>query len=133
MMSSSYFINSELSPDEKLEIINNYINFPIGVRMEIVYNLKEWLEEIFKDKSKIKVHALCPIELSNALPKSRIDVITNKATEADLFEDYNRILLDDSHIMSLSTKSKLELFKIFKSSFAFINNSLLSIAVSSSK
>ena len=114
-MSSSYFINSELSPDEKLEIINNYINFPIGVRMEIVYNLKEWLEEIFKDKSKIKVHALCPIELSNALPKSRIDVITNKATEADLFEDYNRILLDDSHIMSLSTKSKFELFKIFKS------------------
>ena len=40
MMSSSYFINSELSPDEKLEIINNYINFHIGVRMEIVYNLK---------------------------------------------------------------------------------------------
>ena len=114
-MTSSYFIDSELSSEEKLEIINNFVNFPINVRMEIVYNLKEWIEEIFKDKSKIKVHALCPIEITNIIPKNRLEIITNKSTDADLFEEYNSVLLDEKFIMPLSAKTRYELYKIFKS------------------
>ena len=121
-MASSYFIDSELSSDEKLEIINNFINFPINVRMEIVYNLKDWIEEIFKGKSKIKVHALCPVEITNIIPKNRLDVITNKSTDADLFEECNSILLDEKFIIPLSAKTRYELYKIFRAQCATLDD-----------